>query len=174
MEGIFAWIRNIACLYLMLSLIMNLLPDVEEKKYIQFYGSVLVTICLLRPILQLADFGERLEQNVISNVLEEAYEEIERETSQQGVVGASYVRESCEKQMTQQMEEWMGVYGYDLVSCEIEFSEGEVMELEILNIKVKSREESQQSKSGQEDFLKNELRNVYKIPEGNINISIQG
>ncbi len=174
MEGIVTWIRNIACLYLVLSVILNILPDVEEKKYIQFFGSLLVTICLLRPILQFGNLGERLEQNVISNVLEESFAEMMRETSRKDIVGTSYVRQACEKEMQQQVEQWMQVYGYEVISCEVEFWEGEVLELKDLHIKVRNTKEDAGSKASQEEFLKNELINVYNIPEGNINISIQG
>lgn len=174
MEGIVTWIRNIACLYLVLSLILNILPDVEEKKYIQFFGSILVTICLLHPILEFGNVGERLEQNVISNVLEESFVEMMRQTNQKEIVGVSYVREACEMEMKRQVNQWMQVYGYEVISCEVEFWEEEVLELKDLHIKVRNRKEEVRSKTKQIEFLKNELINVYNIPEGNINISIQG
>ena len=174
MEAIVTWIRNIACLYLVLSLILNILPDVEEKKYIQFFGSILVTICLLRPILHLGNIGERLEQNVISNVFEESFAEMMRETNRTEIVGTSYVREACEMEMKQQVTQWMQVYGYEVISCEVEFWDGEVLELKDLHIKVRNTKGETDSKTKQIEFLKNELINVYNIPEGNINISIQG
>ncbi len=167
MEWIVAWVRNIACLYLILSVIGNFLPDVEEKKYIQFFGSILVTICLLRPLLKFGDIGERLEQNVISNVLAEAYDEMQREVGQEEILGAEYVRQQCEQEMERQVRAWLSVYGCEVLGCEAKFSGGEVMELENLNIKVKKGEV-------EEDFLKNELRSVYNIPLENININIQG
>ncbi len=170
------WIRNIACLYLILSVILNILPDVEEKKYIQFFGSLLVTICLLRPILQLGNIGQRLEENVISNIMEDTFEEMMRETSRKEIVGNDYVREACEMEMEHQVTQWMQVYGYEVISCKVEFWDGEVLELKDLNIKVKKIQENgdEGSKASQKEFLKNELINVYNIPEGNINISIQG
>ena len=174
MEWIVTWIRNIACLYLVLSLVWNILPDVEEKKYIQFFGNILVTICLLRPILQFGNMGERLEQNAISNVLEESFAEMMLRINQKEIVGTSYVREACEMELKQQVNQWMQVYGYEVISCEVEFWEGEVLELKDLHIKVKNTGEETESKTKQIEFLKNELINVYNIPEGNINIRIQG
>ncbi len=176
MEWVITWIRNIACLYLILSVILNILPNVEEKKYIQFFGSLLVTICLLRPILQLGNLGQRLEENVISNVIEETFEEMMRETNRKEIVGESYVREACEMEMKQQVSQWMQVYGYEVISCGVEFWDGEVLELKDLNVTVRLVQEKGEmgSKASQKEFLKNELINVYNIPEGNINISIQG
>ena len=174
MEWIVTWIRNIACLYLVLSVVLNILPDVEEKKYIQFFGSILVTICLLRPILQLGNIGERLEQNVISNIFEENFAEMMYKSNQKEFVATSYVREVCEMEMKQQVIQWMQVYGYEVISCEVEFWEDEVLELKDLHIKVRNTKEKIESKTKQIEFLKNELINVYNIPEGNINISIQG
>ena len=176
MEWIITWVRNIVCLYLILSVIFNLLPEVEEKKYIQFFGNVLITICLLRPILQLGNIGERLEQNVISNVLEDSFEEMMREINRKEMVGSSYVKEALKKELKLQVTQWIEVYGYDLISCDIEFWEGDTLELKDLDIKVKNRQGNlqEEGKDVQEEFLKTELINVYNIPEGNINISIQG
>lgn len=176
MEWIITWIRNIVCLYLILSVIFQLLPEVEEKKYIQFFGNVLITLCLLRPILQLGNLGERLEQNVISNVLEESFEDMMRQIDQKEVVGASYVEKACKEELRVQIAQWMQVYGYDLIACDIEFWEGDTLEWKDLQIKVKhtKEEDTEKDKKSEEEFLKKELINVYKIPEGNINITIQG
>ena len=91
MQGMMVWIRNIAILYLVLSVVLHMLPETEEKKYIQFFGNLLVTICLLRPVLQFGNIAQRLEQNVVSEVLEEAFEEMMRETKQKEFAGTSYI-----------------------------------------------------------------------------------
>lgn len=174
MEWIMTWIRDLACLYLILSVVTHIVPNGEEKRYIQFFGGLLVTLFLLKPILQLGDVDKVLEKHVISNLLEESYEEMIRETNRREVVGNSYVVEVCEKELQNQMEEWMAVYGYEVKKCQVEFSEGEVMELQNLDITVKHTGEEEENKQKQEEFLKNELMKVYNIPEGNINISIQG
>lgn len=174
MEVVIVWVRDIACIYLLFSLIGNILPESEEKKYVQYFGNILITICLLRPLLQWENFGETLEKNVISNVLESVYEEIQQETGKANLVGISYIEDACREQLQMQMEEWVQVYGYELILCNVEFSEGESMELESLRMRVRAKKEQEESRHKQEEFLKNELSNVYRIPEENIHISIQG
>ena len=87
MEWIMTWIRDLACLYLILSVVTHIVPNGEEKRYIQFFGGLLVTLFLLKPILQLGDVDKVLEKHVISNLLEESYEEMIRETNRRELIG---------------------------------------------------------------------------------------
>ena len=72
----------------------------------------------------------------------------------------------------------MQEYGYEVKSCKITFFDGDVLELQDISMRVKEKEtpdgSDENRTSDQEKFLKNKLEEVYKIPEGNINISIQG
>ena len=72
----------------------------------------------------------------------------------------------------------MQEYGYEVKTCSITFFEGDALELQSIRLKVKKTENQDQTaenaKVDAENFLKNRIEEVYKIPGGNINISIQG
>ena len=70
-----------------------------------------------------------------------------------------------------QLEQLTENCGYELVSSRITFFEGEELELQDISLWVKKEGEAAE---GDEKFLKSRLEEVYNIPEGNINISIQG
>ncbi|MGN1140796.1 MAG: stage III sporulation protein AF [Oliverpabstia sp.] len=178
MEWISQWIQNLAFFFVFLSAIMNFLPKGEEKKYIRFFMGMLLILVLIKPLLQLGDLEEVINQKVLSGSIEESFEEMMRETGQQEIMGTDYVKNACEREMQEQIEQLMREYGYEIKSCKITFFDGDVLELQDISIKVKEKETpdslDDSRKSDPEKFLKNKLEEVYKIPEGNINISIQG
>lgn len=178
MEWISLWIQNLAFFFVFLSAIMNFLPKGEEKKYIRFFMGMLLILVLIKPLLQLGDLEEVINQKVLSGSIEESFEEMMRETGQQEITGTDYVKNACERKMKEQIEQLMQEYGYEIKTCKITFFDGDVLELQDISVSVKEKEtpdgSDENRMSDQEKFLKNKLEEVYKIPEGNINISIQG
>lgn len=186
MEWIRQWIRNLVFFFVFLSAVMNFLPKGEEKKYIRFFMGMLLILIVIRPLLQLGNMETMINQNVLTGSIEESFEEMMRETGQQKITGTDYVKNACEREMKKQIEQLMQGYGYEIKSCKISFFDGDVLELQDIILKVKKEEDTDESiadspetseelmQSDPEKFLKNKLEEVYKIPEGNINISIQG
>lgn len=186
MEWIHQWVRNLAFFFVFLSALMNFLPGGEEKKYIRFFMGMLLLLILVKPILGLGDLGEFLEQQVLADSIEESFAEMMRETDQQEITGADYVKNACERQVEEQIGQLMEGYGYQVKECRISFFDGDVLEMNEIVLRVKKKEQAQErqgemtetwtedSGEEQEKFLKNKLEEVYNIPVGNINISIQG
>ena len=51
-DGIYSWIQNVACFFVLLSAVMNCLPDNSYKKYVQFYMGLLLILVILSPVFQ--------------------------------------------------------------------------------------------------------------------------
>ena len=143
MEWLAEWVKNLAVYFIFLSALLHFLPEGEERKYIRFYMGILLILLILRPFLQIGDWDRQLEKAVLSDSLEEEFEEMMRETKRQEVAGTDYVKKACEREL----------------------------ELQDISLWVKKEGEAAE---GDEKFLKSRLEEVYNIPEGNINISIQG
>lgn len=171
MEWLAEWVKNLAVYFIFLSALLHFLPEGEERKYIRFYMGILLILLILRPFLQIGDWDRQLEKAVLSDSLEEEFEEMMRETKRQEVAGTDYVKKACERELEQQLEQLTENCGYELVSSRIIFFEGEELELQDISLWVKKEGEAAE---GDEKFLKSRLEEVYNIPEGNINISIQG
>lgn len=58
-EGIYSWIQSLACYFVILSAVLNLLPDNSYKKYVQYYMGLLLILVLLSPLLKLGEFRNR-------------------------------------------------------------------------------------------------------------------
>lgn len=151
----------------------------RRKKYIRFFMGMILILLLLRPILQLSGMGTELERQVLEDSLGESFEEMMRETGRQEIVGGDYVKNACQREMKMQLEQLMNHYGYEIIHSETSFFDGELLELQSISLELKSEEKKSHdremvSAADREEFIKNKLMEVYNIPEGNINISIQG
>ena len=113
MEWISQWIQNLAFFFVFLSAIMNFLPKGEEKKYIRFFMGMLLILVLIKPLLQLGNLEEVINQKVLSGSIEESFEEMMRETGQQEITETDYVKNACEREMKEQIEQLMQEYGYE-------------------------------------------------------------
>lgn len=179
MEWMYQWIRNLAFFFVFLSALMNFLPGCEEKKYIRYFMGMLLILLLAKPILEFGDWGDlgkMLEQQVLADSLSEAYDEMLRESGRKDIAGEEYIKNACSREMEEQIRQLMEDYGYEVTQCKVTFFDGEVLEPREIRLKLKQIAQTENLKEDQEreDFLKIRLEEVYNIPEGNINISIQG
>lgn len=174
MEWLKDWISNVAFYYLFMTVISNTLPEGKEKKYVQFYLGLLITLFLLRPILHLGKLEITLERNVIDNITEEYFQQMQRETKQIDVIGEDYLIQAYKIEIEKQMIQWLDTHGYETMYCDIGLHISGKVELENIRLRIRNKQENNQSENEQKEFLKKEFMEVYNIPQGNINISIQG
>ncbi|MBS6196122.1 MAG: stage III sporulation protein AF [Clostridiales bacterium] len=179
MEWLAQWVRNLAFYFIFLSAVMNFIPGGEEKKYIRFFMGMLLILVMLQPLLQISGLDGKIEGEVLEDSLGEAFEEMMRETGRQEMTGTDYVKDACGKEVEAQIGQLADHYGYETITCEVTFFDGERLELQGISLKLrpteeKSQEEGTASAEEQKENIKNELEEVYNIPGGNINIMIQG
>ena len=74
-DGIYSWIQNVACFFILLTAVMNFLPDNSYKKYVQFYMGMLLILVILPPVFRFTG----LENKVTSFVREFQALESEKE-----------------------------------------------------------------------------------------------
>ena len=63
---LYSWLQNVICYFLLLTVVMNLLPDDSYKKYIRYYMGLLLILTFLSPIFQITDMGQKLESYIES------------------------------------------------------------------------------------------------------------
>ncbi len=64
MSYIFAWVKNLVCFYLLLTVVLNLLPKKNYQKYVRFFSGMLLTILVTSPILSLMGNEELLREKI--------------------------------------------------------------------------------------------------------------
>lgn len=176
MEWISQWAGNLAVYFIFLSAVMNLLPGGEEKKYLRFFLGLLLILLVLKPVLELKNLDTVLEGNVLAETLADSYAQMVREEEAQKRLGESYVKDACGKELESQVRQLVDSMGYQTQECQVIFFEGETLEIEEIAVRltVPDTAADREEKSEILEKIKNRLEEVYNIPQGNINISIQG
>lgn len=62
MEYFVQWIKNIAIFYIIVSLVLNIIPGEQYKKYIKLFLGIVTVILLIKPIAALTGLDGRFEQ----------------------------------------------------------------------------------------------------------------
>lgn len=161
------WIRNLAFYFIFLSAVMNVLPGGEEKKYIRFFMGMLLILLVLRPLLSFKGAEDFLENSVLAEFASQDYRQMLREGENMELLGEEYVKSACERELSVQVRQLAEGLGYQVEQCVSEFFPGEELELKEIRLTLREAEDGGEA-------IKNQLMEVYNIPEGNINISIQG
>ncbi len=64
LSELYSWLQNVVCYFLLLTVVMNLLPDDSYKKYIRYYMGLLLILTFLFPIFQITDIGQIMESYI--------------------------------------------------------------------------------------------------------------
>ena len=60
-EFISQWLKNITFYYIIVTLILQMTPNQEYKKYIQFFTWLILILLLAEPVLNLTEIGASIE-----------------------------------------------------------------------------------------------------------------
>lgn len=63
-QALYEWMQDLACYFILLSAVMNFLPDNSYKKYIQYYMGLLLLLVALSPIFQAAGIQEEIQTSI--------------------------------------------------------------------------------------------------------------
>lgn len=63
-DAIYSWMQNLVCYFILLSAVMNFLPDNSYKKYIQYYMGLLLILVILAPVFQYGGIQEKIDEYV--------------------------------------------------------------------------------------------------------------
>lgn len=74
-EMIYSWVQDLVCYYILISAVLNFLPDNSYKKYIQYYMGLLFILVILSPLLKMTGIQAQVDQYVSEFQRMEAEEE---------------------------------------------------------------------------------------------------
>ena len=55
LSQLYSWLQNVVCYFLLLTVVMNLLPDDSYKKYIRYYMGLLLILTFISPVFQITE-----------------------------------------------------------------------------------------------------------------------
>lgn len=60
-ETFYSWLQSAACYFIVVSAVLNFLPDNSYKKYIQYYMGLLLILVILSPVLKFTGIQENID-----------------------------------------------------------------------------------------------------------------
>lgn len=79
-EFLYEWVRSLAYYMVLMTAILQVIPNKEYKKYIQFYMGLIIVLMLCTPILKIMGMEEQLFERYKSNVYELEIKELEEKS----------------------------------------------------------------------------------------------
>lgn len=89
-EFLYGWIRDIAFYAILMTVILHLLPEEGQKKYVRFFMGIVLMLVVLSPLLSVAGLSGTLEQHLRRATYDE---ELQNFTRRQAELEADYARE---------------------------------------------------------------------------------
>lgn len=193
MEGLFTWVKNIACFTILTTIIIHILPNAKYEKYLKLYLGVLLILLMIAPVSQLFHLDEVMEEffqkeNLKMEMGDMGFELELKEAAQYEKLTQEYTKE-LEASVGNFLEE----KGYYLKKASIVWETNVEAEdfgvLKSMDIVVSQASEDRkditidkvvvsvfenQAEGEKENFIKNELGCFYNLSKDNINVSIQG
>lgn len=83
-EVIYAWIRNMVFYQLLISIVMNLIPNDTYQKYIRFFLGMLFIVIAIQPVLQILHVSESMDLQYIQEMVEQELKENSLEFDMEG------------------------------------------------------------------------------------------
>ena len=123
MEWLSQWVRNLAFYFIFLSVLMNVIPQGEERKYIRFFMGLLLMVMLITPMLSILEKAKTLPESFSSLYQQE---EKKRLTLDMENLQKSLLEKGVEEQLEKNIPEFLKKKGIEVTACKVHI-EGELL-----------------------------------------------
>ena len=188
MDAIYSWIKNIAFCMIIITAVLNILPNNGYKKYVRVFTGIVLLIVIISPLDLLGSFTSQIDKVFQGITLQTDIKEMSKhmELQQESYYEKSMTtyKEEITNQINEEMKEDkyvvktldftlgvdQGMLGMEIV-LKKEDEIKKIMDIE----KIVIGESETYTKDKQALILKvkNFVKDFYNIDTGNINISIQ-
>lgn len=73
--AIYEWIKNIVFYQLLISIVMNMIPDNAYQKYVRFFLGMLFLVIVTQPVFQMMNMAESIDNRYMQEMWEKSLEE---------------------------------------------------------------------------------------------------
>ena len=169
MDGFYQWVRNIAACLIFMSLILSLLPDGKNVKYIRHFMGMVLILVVLAPAGKLLRLEESFSELAVSLERDREREEFKDELKLMGEEYTDSVVKSYEEELAVQAGRFLSEAGfsYESVRVEIDGEEGSASlgQIRAVEVNLSSGEETGEEDSGQIVIEKKRVQILDEEPE---------
>jgi hypothetical protein len=163
------WLRNMICFLCFFQVFLHLVPKEEYRKYLKFFGNLLLTFLILQPVLSALGKGEKLEGILRTEGLKSAYSELEMHMEGIEELKAEVVNRAFQEEIKRQIRGIPEAYGFSVLKLDLSFTEDNQPDRLGMHL-LKDTEETWE----QIPKIRTEIEEIYGIKEENMEILMQG
>lgn len=160
------------CYLCLFQIFLQILPGGNFKKYVRFFGGLLLILLVVGALADSIHLSAGFERAWNLESLREQAEDIRITGEGMEELRSEKIKEAYQSEIKRQVEEVVRAYGMLPEKTEIVFSEEEGQSLNISEAGLLVAE-GPDMQGDEVSKIKKELQEVYHIPSGHINISIQ-
>ncbi len=184
MEGLYEWIRNLIICICLLELCGHLVRSGDYRRYIRFYGGLVLLLLVFEPAGELFSIGDIFEEALRQAFTRESAFELQ--TSQEALAGlqSREIEKAYRVELERQIREIIKAHGRQSISIKITFREAagqpsQIAGVQIVLMPVRDQlnvfaqdADSSRQQAGVEQ-IREELASVYGISRGSITVSVK-
>ena len=99
-EFIYGWIQDIAFYTLLMEVVLHVLPEQGQKKYLQFFMGIVLIILVISPMLSAAGLDRQLDETYARQTYDQELQEFQRRQQE--------IEEDYERRLEERVEEAAG------------------------------------------------------------------
>lgn len=187
---IYQWVKDIAFYMILITAVMNVIPNNNYKKYINLFTGMVMIILVLAPISGWLGVDTRFDTNFIKNMYSQELSSMKFDTYELKEDTTTKIFDEYENEIGLQVEKLVKEEGYYMVKSDIVMDEDKESEqygnLESINVVISEEEQENQKisvskiqigenqiENPEEISVKNVIDDFYNVGLDNINVSIQ-
>lgn len=170
-QAVYQWVRNLAVYYIVLTAVIQVMPNRQYGSYIRYFMGVLLILIITSPLLELLHLDGVMDARFRQELLEEEFLNSRWGQVYGEYAGSGYYIEAYEQEMENQMQE------------SLEHILGQGFEIREIHVKIELDEESREfvvssvqillagAENGQmREKVEDELAGTYEIPGEKVEI----
>ena len=173
LESIYIWVRNIVCYLCFLNVFMQIIPGEGFRKYVRFFGSLILVVVVMEPLGNAASLSDTFEQIWEKESRREAYDELEIQMQGMDELRMQKVDEAYRSELQRQIASVAESYGLHPATIELSFDEeGEGPSL-VKRVFIRGTVEEEEEAGAIVEKVKREIVEVYQVDSNHIYINIE-
>ncbi len=124
MQAVLEWMKGIVILFVILSALLQLVPQKKYQKYIQFFVELIIVIAIIGPIAKVIYASEDLDKKIEYSQFWQELENLQRDAGKMEYIQSDYYIKEYEKVIAADITQMAESNGFSVVNIQVLLSAG--------------------------------------------------
>ena len=164
-EEILQWLKNISIFLIFMTTVLNLIPEKEDKKPVQFFLGIVMVLILFQPVLEAGCLEQKMAQTLDRLTLEEEAAAMENVQIRAESFEKQYYVGAWEKETERQIRMYLSESGIPGAAVSVTLEPGNTGEAKEIRIEAPMRQTSiyREEQKKQREMLNEKLTEIKSV-----------